>query len=488
MNEIKKIIIVILLIFLLIFNKNNKELFINKFGEIKDPEHGDYEIENRDTYISDRKNVIIINQTSKLLEKKKTSISGMGDLAGDAVSAAGDVAKDPSKAISSAGSMAKGAAGPFIKLPVNRRKDIDRKFVMRVSPFDLIGNARPLGSDTGVCIVSSKQIMPKQPGNEDSRDKAVSENLSSKKFYRILIINLDDANPKSLLNSLFGDYTYHQKKLYQFGVSLVPYKQVCKIYVKYFYFDKNYFNQVYLPKYKERVRSKQREIYNKPIELKKGETFIDKRNKLNSDSNYVFVNPSLEILALPCVSYFFTKVKKPMLLGYHDYTPEEYDEDDDDISYSKIMDMYYNYYEAEIKIENFMAQIERTFGELYEIKYKLDGKKRPNFTQDDINMMKEGPDKEDKKVHLAEYNSFKNTYPGYKLDIDRDKDDEETDNLTVSEKNIMDKEFFIISTKENIIEQEEIKKENIVNMNTSNINKFILGLFFVKYKYSVYED
>ena len=47
----------------------------------------------------------------------------------------------------------------------------------------------------------------------------------------ILIINLDDTNPKSLLNSLFGDYSYHQKKLYQFGVSLVPYEQVCKIYI-----------------------------------------------------------------------------------------------------------------------------------------------------------------------------------------------------------------------------------------------------------------
>ena len=492
MNDIKKIIILILLIFLLI-NNNHNEKFINKFGKLKDPKHSDYKIEILDDNLTDSKNIIIINQTSKLLKKKRTSISDIGDMAGDAVGAAGNVAKDPTKAVSSAGSMAKGAAsggGLFIKLPVNRRKDIDRKFVMRVAPFDLKGNARPLGSDTGVCIVSSQQIMPKQPGNENSRDKAVRENLSSKKFYRILIINLDDTNPKSLLNSLFGDYSYHQKKLYQFGVSLVPYEQVCKIYINYFYFDKNYFSQVYLPKYKERVRNKQREIYKKPIDLKDGETFIDKINKLKSDSNYVFVNPPLEILAIPCVSYFFTKVKKPMLLGYHNYTPEEYDEDNDNMSYNKIMDMYYNYYEAEISIENSRASIETTFGELYEIIYKYKDKKRPNFTQDDINMMMEGPEKEAKKVHLGDYNNFKNTYAGFKLDINRDEADKDKDNLTPTQKIIMDKEFSIISNKENIIEQEEIKKANIVNMNTSNINKFILGLFFVKYKnkYSVYED
>lgn len=496
MLDRKKIILVItfLLIFLLLNNSNIilNEDFYNKYGSSADPYHSDFKEKKKDTFLSDsRKKVIIINETKKLLKKKKTKISGLGDLTGGALGAATGSLADPSKAIASAGSLSKGMAGPFIKLPVNREKDIDEKFVMRIAPYDLVGNTRPLGSKTDVCVVSSNQIMPKIKGKESSRDKDVKTNLESKKFYRILIINQDNTSETSLKNSLFGSYGYHQKKLYQFGVSIVPYKEVCKILVNNFFFDKSYFSNKYLPSYREKVKSKQREIYKIPIKIEEGTDYIKKKDEMMKDKNFVFVSPPLEILALPSIRYFFTKVKKPMLLGYHDYTPEEYDEDDDDLSYSKIMDMYYNFYEAELKIENFNYLIEKTFGEIYEIKFRKENKKRPNFTQKDIDMMKEGAQKEEKKAELVYYNNFKNTYPKILLDIDRDEDEEDEDNnsyVSNEQKMITEKEFYIIENKNNIIEQEEIKRENLVTMNNNNIRIFILGLFFVNYRYSVYKD
>ena len=309
----KKIIvtIIILVLFLLLnnYNRLTQENFINRFG--LGTNHENYDTKNVDTFKSDKDEIIIINEIEKLKEPKEI--------------------KNEEGEITS-------------KQDVNRIKIINNKFVIRLLPFDYSGYELPLGSKTDVCVLTAKQLIsPNTQGGKKSEQEKIKENIKMKKYYRVLIINDNNTNETSLLNKLFGNYGYHQKKFYQFGISLIPYEKVCEIFIKHFYFDKKYFNKEFMP----RLKRNESEIYNTNIELKEGEKYADKRNEIMKDQNYVFVDPSNE-LALPCIRYFFTSSKESLLLGYDEYVSD--DLEGGNMTYKKLMNKFINY-NTENKIE-----------------------------------------------------------------------------------------------------------------------------------------